>query len=267
SVFRRQRRVNVAQKEEWTRIREFCANKLDHNKKKYRGLIFKRLVSSLEGGPAAYPTSPKERQTGVSTNNSGETAFQRALVNSKSALMGFDGYEEYISWKDYELPIVFSKRPRRACVDLIGSSERLGTFICELKYKSEGSISGNRADYAIFQALLYYAAVKRDAALLDDNCVYRIQPPTFRWAEIARGKTLLVLGAGAAIWTKARSGENADRVKSLIADVQRTLGVRLIFSVMSSASFAPAHKGNGRYLPAFRGLAEKLPRLSIVDFA
>lgn len=244
-------------------ISEFCKEKLE-TERAYKSAHFAALISLADPVSKRHQTKPGAFSEMVSNNNLGETAFQRALYKSKRVVLCFEDTEEDITWIGIELPIVFSARSRRPCIDLIGRSKRFGSFLCELKYAAdERHGAGNLPDYAILQAVLYYAIVKRDHTALDDEKVYR-NSDTFHWKDVLQSKVLMVLG-NQNVWNKAHKKDNLKRIATLIADIRESLGIRVLFCCVPDYSFIGANKGDGRYEPEFvlpEGL--KFPRLKMV---
>ena len=248
-------------------IIEFCKKRLEPDKayEAYKGKHFDALRSLADAPSEPHPTKLGKFSAKVSKNNLGETAFQRALFKARKAVLNLDGAEEQITWKDLELPVVFSVRSRRPCIDLIGHSGRFGSFLCELKYeRKEAGGQGNLPDYAILQALLYYGVVERDHTMLDKHRVYRGNRRKFYWKDVSQSKTLMVLG-NCNVWNKACQQENRKRITTLITDIHESLGIKLLFCCLRDDSFVGAVK-DGRYEPKFdlpKGL--KFPRLKMVD--
>lgn len=132
--------------------------------------------------------------------------------------MAASAVEEDLQWVDIELPITFSGKGRRRCVDLIGHTKGIGKFLCELKYAAPGKKrpSANEADYAIFEALIYFGIVQRHRRLLDEEEVWR-KESQFTWKSVAESKRIMVL-ANSCFWEKAL--KQADRIRALCGKIK-----------------------------------------------
>lgn len=154
-------------------------------------------------------------------------------------------------------------------MDLIGWTKEQGTFLCELKHaKTQRRATGNGVDYAIFEALLYYAIVNRDHASLNEEKVYRSpEAPRFRWEAVSRSRVILVL-ANDYFWAKARCSPNIERIKSLVTEIRKSLEIEVLLCSTSDYTFkakdvlgeyepqlvppADEKSGTDRAFPSFR---------------
>lgn len=197
-----------------------------------------------------WPTTPGHSDGTVSEKNTSETAFQRALYTHPQIHLVGDGHATPLTWKDIELPIILSKRSRRRCVDLIGQTPINGTFLCELKYAKSGAAPpGNAVDYAIFEALLYYAIVNRDPTVLDKAKVYHPpESPRFSWKAVSDSRVILVL-ANDYYWTTARQGRNLERITNLVADIRKSQDIQVLLCSTPHFTFKPKDAPPGRYRP------------------
>jgi hypothetical protein len=209
-----------------------------------------------------YRTRPGHFSGKVSDKNTNETAFQRALYShSKLTLFG-DGLETPLTWRDIELPIILSKQSRRRCVDLIGRIRINGTcctFLCELKYAKPGTAPpGNAVDYAVFEALLYYAIVNRDHPLLDGRKVHHENGESFTWKAVSESRVILVL-ANDNFWIPAQQRPNLERIRNLVKEVRQSLGIRvLLCSTPNYTSCRPKGVIGERYKPELVPCAEEI---------
>ena len=217
----------------------------------YRGKHFRgRLDKLAEMKSEVWPTTPGHSDGTVSEKNTSETAFQRALYTHPQIHLVGDGHATPLTWKDIELPVILSKRSRRRCVDLIGQTPINGTFLCELKYvKSGAAPPGNAVDYAIFEALLYYAIVNRDPTVLDKAKVYHPpESPRFSWKAVSDSRVILVL-ANDYYWTTARQSRNLERITNLVADIRKSQDIQVLLCSTPNYTFKPKDVAPGRYRP------------------
>ena len=235
---------------------EFCRDRLKPPTYKAKG--FHKLLHLLDAVAAKegetippHDTTPGAFSETVSVKNAGETAFQRALYALGSGRIAVAGQQELLSWHDIELPITFSGKGRRRCVDLIGSMEHLGCFLCELKHaKAQQSPPGNAADYAIFEALIYFGIITQNHEALDEGEVWRDgRRLAFRWEDVAASKTILVL-ANDRYWKKARTEANARRIRDLVGDIADKLKIKvLLWATLDCAFFDESNVQDGKYAP------------------
>jgi hypothetical protein len=248
-----------------TSIVEFCKQKIA-NEKAYKGKHFTALLSLVGSASKPHPTRLGQFSEKVSANNRGETAFQRALYKANKAVLCMGNSEEEITWIGMELPIVFSGRSRRPCIDLIGRCKQFGFFLCELKYATHDTYgAGNLPDFAILQAVLYYEIVERDHHRLDSRKVYR-NSDRFNWKDVPQSKALMVLG-NQNVWDKARKKDNPKRIAALITDIRELLGITVLLCFLPDYPFVGANKTDRRYEPEFvLPVGLKFPQLKMVDF-
>lgn len=128
----------------------------------------------------------------------GETAYQRAIFSSNKA--SFENLGEVV-WNDLELPVNFSKRSRRRCVDLIGTLKNDKLVLCELKFASEKSNSNNPI-YTIIELLFYYFLIKENRAELDHHKVFHKNEGliSFKWSNFNKD-SIFIVGANEKYWT------------------------------------------------------------------
>jgi hypothetical protein len=219
-------------------IFDFCDRKISSRKTPYKAKRFwdpesglASLLVEARHLREGHKTVPGKASDCVNRANLGETAFQRALYNhkGKQVLVGED-FRCEIQWADIELPITFAGRKggrsRRHSVDLIAYAEKFGHFLCELKYaRNENAPPANGADYAIFEALIYFGIVKENFVALDNYEVWRGQRLRFEWKDIAKGSRVLVL-ANSSFWKKAK-GEKT-RIQRLCREIKQRCGVEVM---------------------------------------
>ncbi len=249
-------------------IATFVENALRNMAIYRQGKLFSPLFDLLDTDSKPHRTKPGCFSTMVSVRNRGETAFQRAIYGSRKAIVDLqDGEQDEISWKDIELPVVFSRKARRNCIDLIGRGSKLGSFLCELKFDSDPSTGhAALADYAIFQSLLYYRNVALNYADLDREKVYR-KPDDFRWKEVAESRMVMIIGNHNA-WNKGLDQPHSERIGTLIQKVKIVLGVTVVFCEIPDYPFFSEDKVvDGKYAPAFRFQDQEfVPRLKVLEF-
>lgn len=244
-------------------IFDFCTERIEQNRA-YRGKRFREgLVKLAKMKSVDYQTRPGHFSGKVSDKNTNETAFQRALYSHSKIILFGDGHETPLTWRDIELPIILSKKSRRPCVDLIGQTSINGTFctfLCELKYAKPGTAPpGNAVDYAVFEALLYYAIVNRDHALLHEQNVYRPpRPPKFSWKAVSDSRVILVL-ANDNFWIPAQQYPNLERLRKLVKEVRQSLGIRVLLCSTPNYTFCrPKGVIAERYGPELVPCAEEV---------
>lgn len=236
--------------------------------KAYGGEHFEHLSCLADPASEPHRSKPGEFSKNVSEKNRGETAFQRALCNAgKANVLCLSGAKEEITWKDIELPVVFSGKGRRPCIDLIGHSNLFGTFLCELKcYIKESGGAGNLPDYAILQSVLYYGIVANNHLELDKQEIYRM-PPQFLWKDVVESKHVMILGNPNA-WNKGLKKENSRRILALLSKIYCQLGITVIFCTLDDPFFSQNKIVKGRYAPEFQLAAEaSCPLLKVVKFS
>jgi hypothetical protein len=184
----------------------------------------KQVIGAADEGS---PTKLGSYSEEVSTQNLGETAFQRALFNS--ADLEWKGHP--ISWLDIEIPVVFGKNSRRRCVDLIGRHPELGAFLCELKYsKSDSRAASNLGLYAILEVLIYLGAVRKFYSELIEYEVWRND--IIPWAEIRENTNVVVL-ANQRFWSPQKG------IDELVGRVAKETQVRVTCLNLSDNAFVP----------------------------
>jgi hypothetical protein len=235
----------------------FVSKKLensDYESKKFDKL--KAIVSEAGKNARSHKTKPGKHSPDVSVYTKGETAFQRALYNHS---VGFIQLGKLL-WCDIELPVAFSQKSRRRCVDLVGHLENHGHFLCELKYaKSEKSASSKDPDYAVLEALLYYGLVEKNQKELDNYKVWRDERNAqFYWADVAKSRTIMVL-ANDSFWGKAqRNPAASERICELVNSIQSELKIGVLLCKTPDFDFKKgAANDPKRYCPQMPNGADK----------
>lgn len=112
--------------------------------------LAKSLSAYLAGGnptetnrqPAHHPGTPPEE-----ISNTGEKAFQRAIINGGISYMSTDK-KDWVKWIDFEVPVGDSDKPRDNCVDLLGKDASGRYVLCELKFSNKSSGNGSPKEAA-----------------------------------------------------------------------------------------------------------------------
>ncbi|MFA7444618.1 MAG: hypothetical protein WCY89_01625 [Flavobacteriaceae bacterium] len=130
--------------------------------------------------------------------STGETAYQRAIFLSEKTILEKLGE---VVWNDLELPVIFSKSPRRRCVDLIGTLNNNTLVLCELKFTSSNSYYSNSPIYAVVELLIYYYLIKDNKEELDNKKVFHIgeRVTSFNWSDF-NNNSIFVVGANEKYW-------------------------------------------------------------------
>ena len=241
----------------------FVSEKLEMLKDSdYKSKTFDKLkliiIEAVDNNANGHDTAPGNYSPDVSKKNKGETAFQRALYSKGSGVIS----EKKVIWCDIELPVTFSNAGRRRCVDLIGRLEGCGDFLCELKYANpdcESLPSSNAPDYAILEALLYYALVKKNQKELHNCNVRRVNHNAdFNWADVAKSQVIMVL-ANDSFWRKAqRNLAASNRICALLNSIHNALKIRVLLCKTPDFNFSRVAGNDGkRYFPQMPSGTEK----------
>ena len=198
-----------------------------------------------------YKTKPGKASMEI--RSVGETAFQRAIFLSRKSKIDFNSKKD-ILWKDLELPVVFSKNPKRNCVDLIGN---IGNqlVICELKFMKKTSSSSDSPWYAVLELLIYYYMILENCNKLDDEEVYHENiRGKFEWKSILFPNPLLMVVANERYWNFwLKKQKNAYRSKLLewLKDLNKELRTEVFLVKTPDVDFEDQKKGaSGKaYLP------------------
>lgn len=216
-----------------------------------------RLLMAVKTMGSSCATFPKEYAEMVSEKNVGETAIQRALYASTAAIIMPNGNEETVEWLDMELPVVLASGGRKPCIDLIGQiGAQKALRLVELKYsRTPASANGNDPDYAIFEVLLYLAAVMSNHESLSEKKVGHSNAKLtahLDWRKLALTTEVIVV-ANESFWLKARTSGNQKRIAALCDNALGTCGVRVFLrSFEDTWSLQPRATGEGKYLPRFQ---------------
>lgn len=194
----------------------------------------KRLWKLAEGidPQVTHPTKPKKFSLKVNQKNTGETAAQRAIYNAEYAKIA-DGRN--ITWIDIELPVVFSGKGRRPCLDIIGKDDDENYYLVELKYGK----TGNNPIYALLELLCYYLIIGKNASELNAYKVWR-PDSKFSWDSFGNDKTILIVAANEEYWAKYKkeSSYSLKKSKSFFDKIESEIKVKIQF--FSFANLAPA---------------------------
>lgn len=155
--------------------RDFLTNLIDKYTKKER----ENLISILNTKFEDHKSNPSIPNLNA-ISSIGETAFQRAIFNSK--MVKLHDADIKIEWIDLEIPITLNKNSRRNCIDLIGkTTEEL--ILVELKYLS--SSKSNSPYYGVLELAIYLYLLKENYKNLDKYKVYHqlISMENFCWSN------------------------------------------------------------------------------------
>lgn len=220
---------------------------IDEAKRFQKGKSLDKLIRVINSTEGKYPTKPGEPDKEI--HSTGETAYQRAVVYSKRTKLDTLGE---IEWKDFELPVVFNKNPRRRCVDLIGKLENNVPVLCELKYATEKNKS-NSPVYAAIEMLIYYYFIRRNNKMLEEEGVFHGKEETFKWSDF-NGNSILVVGANRSYWQYW-----VDRYKRQNINIElwrNSLPVNISFFSSDDFNFQKQKGGEEPYLPSVLGKTE-----------
>lgn len=211
-----------------------------------------RLLKLAEkiGKENNHPTKPGKFNLEVDPKNTGETAAQRAIYNSKYAEIP-DG--KNITWIDMELPVVLSNNPRRRCLDIIGKDDNDNYYLVELKYGK----NGDNPIYALLELLCYHLIIKDNFNELDKKKVWhsnKNKDYKFSWQSFGSDKTILAVAANKEYWEKYREKSSYsltknksffDRIKSeMKVKIQFFSFANLIEPVESAEKYSPSLENN-----------------------
>lgn len=135
----------------------------------------------------------------------GEIAYQRAIFNTTKSDFENLGV---VTWNDLELPVNFSEKPRRRCVDLIGTINEELVFV-ELKFASD-TYKSNSPIYSIMELLMYYYLTKKNFKELDKQKVYHKNANEFEWNKI-NNNPVFIVGANETYWTYWKNRYERDK--------------------------------------------------------
>lgn len=158
------------------------------------------VLNNDENSKGDYPTTPGKPNL-HKIKSTGETAYQRAIFNSKHTLL--NSSESIVQWLDLELPVTLNKNPRRPCVDLIGRMNNQ-IVLCELKFcRNCKNYASNHPIYGVIELLVYYYFIQRNHSKLDDYEVFHScnGRESFKWREFLDGpSTLCIVAANIDYW-------------------------------------------------------------------
>jgi hypothetical protein len=223
---------------------------------KFKGKDFCELQCSIEKmEKKSHKTKPGKLEE-IEIKSTGETAFQRAIFyNKNTTILQHNNKKEIkIKWLDFELPVVFSGKGRRKCIDLIGKTNKL-PFLCELKYLKNGKNkkSSQRPEYGIFELLIYYLYVLFYGENLEKNKVWRFCK--IEWTVINRENSLLILAANEAYWDywfeKKTHGKTSYKkyLSDLVNSINKNLNINLCLAKIDNEDFDKQKGGLTKYKP------------------
>lgn len=235
--------------EELVRLKKFIERNIDtckYKNKKFQKL--KELSKEVDQNPhKTQPNTPNLCK--VSSVN--ETAFQRAVFNTKTSRLRFtNGDEKEVNWLDLELPVTFKlKTPRRKCVDLIGKLNDK-PFICELKYRKESKgYSGDPPEYGFFELLTYFYLLSCKPKELHEEGVYRKieNRDKFKWSDINKTKFML-LAANKSYWESWE--KNKQDILKLVEEAKKELEIEIYLFETENVDFENQKGNKSCYMPS-----------------
>ena len=235
---------NLVSKEEYKkRLIEIIESAIKHDRKVVR---FKDMLSDNTNFGDNYHTNPKTMSFEI--RSTGETAYQRAILKSGTALLDFKKGNcfESVQWIDGELPIVFNKNPRRPSIDLIGLIDSIPT-LCELKFaKIRNSDS---PIYAAIELLTYYCFVQFNAGILDKYNVSHKNLKPYSWNSIIEnGFPRLIVCANKSYWDAWFSKYNKAQLRNQVYDWGMQLDTNINIFQTQNFDFR-SQKHEGKYSP------------------
>ena len=180
-------------------IIDCCSRIISENPTRYRNKDFSergvgtllRIAEALKGNEPI-KKRPGSLSRAVSDKNTSETAYQRALYDLGGVTVAGWTKRRDVTWLDMELPVTaISGKARCRSVDLVGKLDGR-PILWELKFGRK-SCAVHRVDYAIFEALLYLAIVKKNAPELNAAHIFHPGETPFDWAEVAYSDRVAVL--------------------------------------------------------------------------
>lgn len=192
-----------------------------------------------------YHTNPKNFSL-ENIKATGETAYQRAIFLSKKTTLKSLGET---AWNDLELPVVFSKKSRRRCVDLIGTLNNDKLVLCELKFTLSDNYHSDSPIYAIVELLIYYYFISENREELDKKKVFHINKEVtpFKWSDF-NSNSIFIVGANKKYWDYWLN--HYEKQKSEIDLWLKSLPLKVRFFSSDDFDFK-AQKGNEKeYTPS-----------------
>lgn len=178
--------------------------------------------------------------------STGETAYQRAIFQSGKTTLNT---LSEVSWRDLELPVLFSKNSRRRCVDLIGTSDENVPVLCELKFASQIGNSGSPI-YAAIELLIYYYLIQDNYQELDAKKVFRGNLRSFRWEDFNLS-SIFIVGANEKYWRfwQKRYEKRKNEVESWL----NSLPLIIRFFSSANINFKEQKGTQKQYTPSLSG--------------
>jgi hypothetical protein len=203
------------------------------NTEEFKDVLWNLLCKDIKINTDKSPSSkPGTYTTKVNKKNTGETAYQRALIAQKKHLL--EGLAE-IEWLDIELPVIFGPSARRKSLDLLGRDAENRLILCELKYdKSEPDSLQKRKprtdspSYALRELLTYtFHIIENAKRLQKDNIRHKNSNGTWDWTCCENPENIvLVIAANNTYWKhwQVYSGEGGWQViRKEIAEITNSL--------------------------------------------
>jgi hypothetical protein len=152
-----------------------------------------QILMAVESNEIIHPSKPGKFSEEI--KDTGEKAFQRAILDSKSTKLEPD---IKVDWFDLELPVILNQNSRRQCIDLIGhDSNRF--VLCELKFNNKKD-SPNAATRELLE---YYRLILKNAAYLDSYSIHHtnnVCNRNWQWVSIKKDNPILVVAANEKYW-------------------------------------------------------------------
>jgi|GEM_PF-2604432 len=134
-----------------------------------------------------------------------EDVFQRAIISSEKSTLTDVGV---VTWLDIELPVVFGSSSSRSSLDILGRVDDGKIVLCELKYANPNATSeSNRPVYALFELLIYYFHILRNADALESGKVrHKNRKGDWNWTQCKNpDEVVLAVAANQTYWSRWRA--------------------------------------------------------------
>ncbi len=202
------------------------------------------LITLLKTTGAPHKSVPLSYSTVIADTR--EKAFQRAIVLSGVSVLENTGT---VNWLDIELPVIFGPGSRRPSLDLLGLCNDGRLVLCELKYGN----SKNNPAYALFELLIYYYHIWRNAVALQKRGIWHAKMhknlPPFDWARCTRPANVrLITAADDVYWKDDKARMPALQVACKIRNAVPMLSVNL-FKAPPPETLFDVQSGGKRYMP------------------
>jgi len=214
----------------------------------------KSLLSILDEVGEEHGSSPQSYA--ISIKDTGEKAHQRAiLLSPHKSVLG----ATCVKWLDMELPVIFGPNPRRPSFDLIGETDDGRLALCELKYNMA---SRNNPTYALFEILIYYYHIWRNANALQENRIWhrkmhQVDNP-WDWNKFNDPKNVILIVAGnKTYWDGWETKQPAFEIGAKLEKAIPSLSIRFFCAPDPQISF-PEQSAGETYTPSL-GKNDKTP--------